>query len=42
MYNIYNMKVIIFRVEMHLEGVRSTTYLAIVKKVGENLLRAEQ
>jgi hypothetical protein len=38
----YNTKVIVFRIEMNLEGVRSVTYLAIAVKVGEDLLSLEQ
>jgi hypothetical protein len=38
----YNTKVIILRIEIHLEGVRSTTYFAIMVKVGDDMLRPEQ
>jgi hypothetical protein len=38
----YNAKVIILGIKMHLEGVRSTTYLATAVKVGDELLRPEQ
>jgi hypothetical protein len=38
----YNIKVIILKIEMHLKGVRNTTYLATTVKVGEDLLRSEQ
>jgi hypothetical protein len=38
----YNTKVIIFKIKMHLEGVRNTTYFATVVKVGDDLLRPEQ
>jgi hypothetical protein len=38
----YKTKAIILKIEMHLKGVRSTTYLAIVVKVGDDLLRPEQ
>jgi hypothetical protein len=38
----YNTKVKILRIEMHLERVRNTTCLATAVKVGEDLLRLEQ
>jgi hypothetical protein len=37
----YSTKLKIFRIEMHLEGVKNTTYLTTAVKVGENLLRLE-
>jgi hypothetical protein len=38
----YNTKLIIFGIEMHLEGARSTTYLDIALKGTRQLLKSEQ